>query len=47
MKKIIAELTEKYGEKFTVEYLGNKAEIYSENHLFEYSLKTGKLVQLT
>lgn len=47
MKKIISELTEKYGEKFTVEYSGNKAEIYSKNHLFEYSLKTGKLVKLS
>lgn len=47
IKKIISELTEKYGEKFECEIFSNRYEFYSENHLFEYSVKTGKLVKLS
>lgn len=47
MKKIISELTAKYGEKFSFEWVGNKVEIWSESYLFEYMPKNGKLVMLS
>ncbi len=47
IKKIISELTAKYGEKFSFEWVGNKVEIWSESYLFEYVPKSGKLVKLS
>lgn len=47
MQKIISELTEKYGEKFSLEWVGNKVEIWSENYLFKYVPKSGQLVLLS
>ena len=45
MKKIMAELTEQYGEQFGCEIFPDRYEFYSENHLYVYYRKSGQLVK--
>ena len=46
IKKIMAELSEQYGEKFECEIFSDRYEFYSENHLYILSRKNQTLRKL-
>lgn len=43
IKKIMAELSKLYNEKFACEIFPNRYEFYSENHLYTFDLKSQTL----
>jgi hypothetical protein len=43
IKKIMDELSKKYGEKFECEIFPNRYEFYSENHLYIFDRKSQTL----
>lgn len=45
VKKIMTELSEKYGEVFEYEIFSDRYEFYSKNHLYVYYRRSGKLVK--
>ena len=45
VKKIMAELSEKYGEVFEYEIFSDRYEFYSKNHLYVYYRRSGQLVK--
>lgn len=47
LKSLLEKLEKTHNEKFSYEYVGNKIELWSKNHLYEYNSKTGQLIKLS